>query len=236
MDSLQKWSMIEIYSVAFWVLAVISIILQDRKAESGVTKVASLTTVVKFIPTLSAVVFVLLFRPPTLFTILLAAALVFCTVGDIGMEVDLVPGIGMFLIAHILYTINFLWQSIVAGITTIPLVLAAGCFALGVVYVFMFIRYLRSSGPEIPPFILKAGSLYFVILAATLSTSILLWQTTGAILGYIPVLGAIIFIVSDSFIAINEFHHKLSHHEFYIMPTYYLAIYLLSLGVFVFAI
>lgn len=228
--------MIEIYSVAFWVLAVISIILQDRKAESGVTKVASLTTVVKFIPTLSAVVFVLLFRPPTLFTILLAAALVFCTVGDIGMEVDLVPGIGMFLIAHILYTINFLWQSIVAGITTIPLVLAAGCFALGVVYVFMFIRYLRSSGPEIPPFILKAGSLYFVILAATLSTSILLWQTTGAILGYIPVLGAIIFIVSDSFIAINEFHHKLSHHEFYIMPTYYLAIYLLSLGVFVFAI
>ena len=228
--------MIEIYSVAFWVLAVISIILQDRKAESGVTKVASLTTVVKFIPTLSAVVFVLLFRPPTLFTILLAAALVFCTVGDIGMEVDLVPGIGMFLIAHILYTINFLWQSIVTGITTIPLLLAAGCFALGVVYVFMFIRYLRSSGPEIPPFILKAGSLYFVILAATLSTSILLWQTTGAILGYIPVLGAIIFIVSDSFIAINEFHHKLSHHEFYIMPTYYLAIYLLSLGVFVFAI
>ncbi len=228
--------MLEIYTAAFWVVAIISTILQDRSAESGVVKVASLTTVVKFLPTLSAVVFVLLFRPPTLFTVLLAAALVFCTFGDVGMEIDLVPGIGMFLLAHILYTTNFLWQSSIAGVTTIPLALSAGCFIVGVVYVFMYIRYLRSSGPEIPPFILKAGSLYFVILAATLGTSILLWQTTGALLGYIPVIGALFFIISDCFIGINEFHHKISHHEFYIMPTYYLAIFLLSLGVFVFAI
>ena len=226
--------MLEIYSVAFWVVAIISIILQDRKAESGVTKIASLTTVVKFLPTLCAVIFVILFRPFTLFTILLAAALVFCTIGDVGMEVDLVPGIGMFLIAHIIYTTNFLWQSSIAGITTIPLAFTAVCFIVGVVYVFMYIRYLRSSGPEIPPFILRAGSLYFVILVATLSTSILLWQTTGALLGYIPVIGALFFIISDCFIGINEFHHNLSHHEFYIMPTYYLAIFLLSLGVFVF--
>ena len=227
--------MIEIYTVAFWVVAIVSIIFQDRKAESGVIKVASLTTIVKFLPTLSAVIFVLIFRPPTLFTILLAAALVFCTLGDIGMEIDLVPGIGMFLLAHILYTTNFLWQSSIAGITTIPLVLTAICIVVGVIYVFMLIRYLRSSGPEIPPFILRAGTLYFIIIALTLSTSILLWQTTGALLGYLPVIGALFFIISDSFIGINEFHHKLSRHEFYIMPTYYLAIFLLSLGVFVFA-
>jgi hypothetical protein len=40
--------------------------------------------VIKMIPALSAVVFVLLFRTPTLFTILLAAALVFCMFGDVG--------------------------------------------------------------------------------------------------------------------------------------------------------
>ncbi len=228
--------MLEIYIAVFWVLAIISTILQDRQAESGVEKVASLSTVVKFLPALIAVVYVILFRPITLFTILLAVALVFCALGDVGMEVDLVPGIGMFLIAHILYTTNFLWQSITLGVTTVPLVLAAVCMVVGVLYVLMLIRYLQSSGPEVPPFILRAGSLYFIILAATFSTSILLWQITGALLGYIPIIGALFFIISDSFIGINEFHHKLSHHEFYIMPTYYLAIFLLSLGVFVFAI
>ncbi|MGD9397540.1 MAG: lysoplasmalogenase [Candidatus Thorarchaeota archaeon] len=228
--------MLEIYSATFWVVAIISIILQDRQAESGVEKFAPVPTLIKMIPAISAAVFVLLFRPSTLFTGLLAAALVFCAFGDMGMEIDLVPGIGMFLAAHIIYTINFLWHASMIGLTTIPLALFATCFILGVVYVFMLIRYLRSSGPEIPPFILRAGTLYFIILAATFSTSLLLWQTTGAILGYIPVIGALIFIISDSFIGINEFHHKLSHHEFYIMPTYYLAIFLLSLGVFVFAI
>jgi alkenylglycerophosphocholine/alkenylglycerophosphoethanolamine hydrolase len=225
--------LLETYSAVFWVFAIVSTYLQD-KASTGEKKLASLTTLVKVIPALSAVVFVILFRPPTLFTILLAAALVFCMFGDVGMEVDLVPGIGMFLIAHILFVTNFLWQASTLGFASLPVALAAFCMGIGIVYVFMLIRYLRSSGPEVPPFILKAGSLYFIIIFATLSTSLLLWQTTPAILGYLPVWGALIFIVSDSFIGINAFHHDISHEEYYIMPTYYLAIFLLSLSVFVF--
>ena len=225
---------LEIYSAVFWVVDIVSIYLQDKAASAGEKKLASPTTLIKMIPTLSAAIFVILFRPPTLFTILLTVALVFCTLGDVGMEVDLVPGIGMFLLAHILFTVNFLWQSVTLGLTMIPMAVAGVCMVVGVVYVFMLIRYLRASGPEVPPFILRAGTMYFIIIAATLSTSLLLWQTSGVILGFIPVLGALIFIVSDSFIGINEFHHKLSHHEFYIMPTYYLAIFLLSLGVFLF--
>ncbi|MBY8997911.1 MAG: lysoplasmalogenase [Candidatus Thorarchaeota archaeon] len=225
---------LEIYSAVFWIVAIVSTYLQDKAASSGEKKVASPTTLIKMIPALSAVIFVILYRPPTLFTILLTAALVFCMFGDVGMEIDLVPGIGMFLLAHILYTVNFMWQSSIAGLTLIPLALFASCLVLGVVYVFMLIRYLRASGPEIPPFILRAGTLYFFIIAATLSTSLLLWQTTGVLLGFLPVIGALFFVVSDSFIGINEFHHKLGRHEFYIMPTYYLAIFLLSLGVFVF--
>ncbi|MFW9892613.1 MAG: lysoplasmalogenase family protein [Candidatus Thorarchaeota archaeon] len=227
---------LELYSAAFWVVAIISIFLQDRKAESGDTKVASVTTVVKFIPALLAVVFAVIHRTPTMFTLLLAAALVFCMLGDIGMEIDLVPGIGMFLLAHILYTTNFLWHSIVAGLMMTPILLGMGCMILGVVFVILFIRYLRADGPEIPPFILRAGSLYFIIICATLSTSLLLWQAAPASLGYLPVLGALIFIISDSFIAVNEFRRKIPRHEFYIMPTYYIAIFLLSLSVFVYGL
>ena len=152
------------------------------------------------------------------------------------MEVDLVPGIGMFLIGHIFYTANFLWQSSIAGLTLIPMILSILCMGVMVVYVVMLIRYLQASGPEVPPFILRAGTLYFLIVSATLSTTLLLWQTSGVFLGFLPFLGAIIFMVSDSLIGINAFHHKISRHEFYIMPTYYLAIFLLSLGVFVFVL
>jgi len=226
---------LEIYSAVFWIVAIVSTFLQDKAASTGVKKVASPTTVIKMIPALSAVVFVLLFRPPTLFTILLTAALVFCMLGDVGMEVDLVPGIGMFLIAHILYTINFVWHSNIVGFLLLPEILSAICLGLGIVYVIMLIQYLQSSGPDVPPFILRAGSLYFTMIVATLSFSLLLWQVTGILLGFLPVLGALIFIVSDSLIGINAFHHKISHHELYIMPTYYVAIFLLSLSVIVFA-
>ncbi len=225
---------LEIYSAVFWIVAIVSTFLQDKAASNGVKKVASPTTVIKMIPALTAVVFVLLFRPPTLFTILLAAALVFCMFGDVGMEADLVPGIGMFLIAHILYTINFVWHSNIAGLLLIPETLSAICLGLGIVYVIILIQYLKSSGPDVPLFILRAGSVYFFMIISTLSFSLLLWQVSGILLGFLPVIGALFFVISDSFIAINEFHHKLGRHEFYIMPTYYLAIFLLSLGVFVF--
>jgi len=225
---------LELYSAAFWIVAIISIFLQDRKAESGETKVASATTFLKFLPAMIAVIFVIIFRTPSLFTLLLAAALVFCMLGDIGMEIDLVPGIGMFLIAHILYTSNFLWYSSTMSPTMIPMLLGAGCMVLGVVFVLVFIRYLNAAGPQIPPFILRAGSLYFILICATLSTTLLLWQSSPAIFGYLPVLGALIFILSDSFIAVNEFRRKIPRHEFFIMPTYYVAIFLLSLSVFVY--
>ena len=225
---------LEIYSAIFWVFAIVSTYLQD-KSSIGEKKVVSLTTLIKVIPALSAVVFVILFRPPTMFTILLAAALVFCMFGDVGMEADLVPGIGMFLIGHIFYTVNFLWQASIVGLATVPLTVSIVCMVLMVVYVFMMIRWLQSSGPEVPPFILRAGTLYFLLISATLSISLLLWLVSGTLLGFIPVLGALIFIVSDSLTGIKEFHHKISRHELYIMPTYYLAIFLLSLSVFVYA-
>ncbi len=223
-----------IYGALFWFFAIISIFLQDR-ASFGEKTLVSLTTAIKALPALIAVVYVILIRPPTMFTILLAVALVFCMFGDVGMEADLVPGIGMFLIAHLLYTANFLWQASIVGLATVPLTVSIACMGLMIVYVFIMIRYLRSSGPEVPPFILRAGTSYFLFVSTTLSTSLLLWLVSGSLLGYLPVLGALIFIVSDSLTGIKEFHHKISRHELYIMPTYYLAIFLLSLSVFVYA-
>ena len=217
-----------IYSVAFWVVALVSSILQDRYPDA---KVASYQTVVKAIPTILAFVYIFeALLAGSLFAILLGVALIFCMLGDVAMEKDIVPGIGMFLIAHLIFTANFLWQASLLTPNFTNMLIAIVCFGGFVVYVFMYIRYLRSSGPEVPPFILKAGSFYFILISATLSSSLLLWLTSMTIMGFIPVIGALFFIISDSIIALNEFHHKLSRPELLIMPTYYLAIFLLSLG------
>jgi len=219
-----------IYGAAFWVIAIISSILQDRYPDAAV---ASYQTVVKVIPTLLALVYVFYALPSgSLFYILLGVALFFCALGDAAMEKDIIPGIGMFLFAHLFYTMNFLWQAVTLTLDFTNMLIAIVCFGGLVVYVFMFIRYLQSSGPEVPDFVLKAGTFYFILISATLSTSLLLWLTTGALWGFLPVIGAIFFIISDSIIALNEFHHKLSRPELLIMPTYYLAIFLLGLSVF----
>jgi hypothetical protein len=223
-----------IYSIAFWVIAIISTFLQEKYPDVGV---ASYQTVVKAIPTTLALLYLFdALLTGSLFAILLGVALFFCILGDVAMEKDIVPGIGMFLLAHLFFMVNFLWQSISLAATFTNILIAILCFGGGVVYVFLYIRYLNSSGPEIPDFVLKAGSFYFVLISATLSTSLLLWLTTGAFWGFLPVIGAVFFIISDSIIALNEFHHKLSHPEFLIMPTYYLAIFLLSLSIFAFGI
>ncbi|MGY5871002.1 MAG: lysoplasmalogenase [Candidatus Thorarchaeota archaeon] len=219
-----------IYSAIFWVVAIISSILQDRFPDVAV---ASYQTVIKAIPTLAALVYVFLFQPSgALFYILLGIAFFFCMLGDVAMEKDIVPGIGMFLIAHLLFTVNFLWQAISLTVNITNLLITVLCLGGLIVFVFLFIRYLQSSGPEVPDFILKAGSFYFILVSATISTSLLLWLTTGALWGFLPLVGALFFIISDSIIAVNEFHHKLPHPELLIMPTYYLAIFLLSLNVF----
>jgi uncharacterized membrane protein YhhN len=226
-----------IYVPAFWVIAIISTILQDRSADIE-KKLASLTTLIKLTPALISVIYVLL-TPAylTLFYILLAAALVFCMLGDVAMEVDLVPGIGMFLIAHILYNVDFLLHAIEAmPLTTVSMAVSIVCMAIMVFYVFMLVRYLQSTGPGVPPFILRAGTVYFLLISGTLSTSLLLWLTSNNLLGFIPVIGAIFFIISDSLIGINAFHQKITHHELYIMPTYYLAIFLLALSAYVYVL
>ncbi len=225
---------LEIYAVLFWIFAAVGTFLKDKYAENP-QGVVSRVTAIKIVPALIAIIYIVLTRPTSaLFYVLLSIALVFCMLGDIGMEKDIIAGIGMFLIGHIFFTVNFLWQTSNVGLVTTNLVVPIVCMGGLSVFVFLFIKYLRSSGPEVPDFVLKAGTLYFLMISATFSTSILLWLTTGNIWGLIPVIGALFFLISDSIIAINAFHHKISRAQLFIMPTYYLAIFLLSLGVFVY--
>jgi uncharacterized membrane protein YhhN len=223
---------LEIYGVIFWICAAITIVLKSSESLKTRTR---LIKIVKPIPALAGAVFIILMQPSSsLFYTLLAMALVLCALGDIGMEINILPGLGLFLFAHIFYTINFMWQSTIVGLQAIPLVIFTVCFSVTLIYIFLYQRYLKTTTKDVEPALLKAVNVYALMISLTLSTSLLLWSSSGTLLGFIPFVGAIFFVFSDSIIGIREFHHDIKNAEVIILSSYYVAIFLLSLGVLVY--
>jgi hypothetical protein len=219
---------LEIYGIIFWVCAIITIAL--KSSESLKTK-TGLIKLIKPIPALAGAVFIILTLPSaSLFYPLLAVALVLCALGDVGMEINILPGLGLFLFSHIFYTVNFAWQSTLLGLQIVPLAIFAGCLAFMFVYIFFYQRYLKTTTKAVEPAMLKAVNVYALMISLTLSTSLLLWLSSGVFLGFIPLVGAIFFVFSDSIIGVREFHHDIKNAEIIILLTYYVAIFLLSLG------
>ena len=221
-----------LYGIGFWIFAIITILfkyntaLQDRFA---------LRVLIKIIPAALAVVFFLMFRnSDALFYFLFSLALAFCALGDFGMEVNLLPGLGMFLIAHIVFTVNFIIQSLMIGVTEVSLGAFGIVFIVMLIYILMFKRYLQTSEKETPKPMLQAVNVYALLISLTLSTSVLLWFASSIVLGYIPIVGAILFIISDTMIGIREFHHDFKYQNYLVYSTYYLAIFLLSMSVLIY--
>lgn len=191
------------------------------------------TTTIKAVPAFSAVLFILFLQTPLgLFCILLALALIFCGFGDIAMEYTILPGLTLFLIAHIIFTINFIIHSL-PKLALLPIMASAFVMIPLLVYIILFHRYLKTA--EKPTELLPAVDVYAIVISLTLGSSLLLWLESGNELGFIPLLGAAFFIISDSLIGIREFHHRFRYDEPITMITYYLAIFLLSLAAMVYA-
>ncbi|MFW9909253.1 MAG: lysoplasmalogenase family protein, partial [Candidatus Thorarchaeota archaeon] len=90
--------LLELYGIIFWLCAMAFTAFRSKSETRNI-----LATILKMIPAISAAVFVLL-SDSTLFYLLLAAALIFCSLGDAGMEINILPGLGLFLISHFIYT------------------------------------------------------------------------------------------------------------------------------------
>ncbi|MHA1636772.1 MAG: lysoplasmalogenase [Candidatus Thorarchaeota archaeon] len=219
-----------LYGLLFWTFSIFFILLSlNRKSE---TKFA---TAIKMIPAVLASIFVLLSESLSLFYIVLVVALVFCALGDVGMEINVLQGLGLFLIAQIVFTSNFLMQSILLGIQLVPLVLFVACCCGMLIYVGLFHRYIQTAEEPISSKMQRIIDIYALVLSLTLCTSLLIWVTSGTVLGFIPFIGACLFVVSDSLIGVREFHHHFKNQRLFILSTYYLAIFLLSLSAVIYA-
>ena len=147
----------------------------------------------------------------------LLGALGFSLLGDMILELPqqfpFALGLGSFLIAHILYIRRFimkptqkLWW------TLVPIGLYCGT---------LFWYMMPNLGPLLIPVFV------YVLVIATM-----LWSAcryAQSYKNYLPLLGAIFFVLSDSLIAINKFITPFSQARYAIIMTYWLAQYLIIL-------
>ena len=226
-----------LYALLFWLFAIISTVLKAVREDELAVQTdriknlpKGLFIAIKVLPALISVIIILVFRSSgAWFYVLLAAALVFCALGDIGMETKFLAGVLFFLIAHLFFTTNFLWHSILLGFSLLPLLAFVISYVIMIFVIILAVRFLDSSEPRLGP--LKMPLIvYVLILSLTLSCSLVLWLTTGNSWGFVPFIGAIFFVISDLLIGVKRFHRHFNKAEFVIFSTYYFAIFLLTLS------
>jgi uncharacterized membrane protein YhhN len=199
-----------------------------------IKQIANYDISIKGIPALLAVVFVFLIRPDnSFFYFVLIGALIFCLAGDLGMEKGLIPGLSLFLIAQVLYTIAFIGQSLANQFTNYSFLLTSIAFLCVIIYIILFVRYLDSSEFGLGKFKVPV-IIYCAAISMMFISTILLWTTLG-FFSYLEFglvsLGGFLFIFSDSIIALREFRNRrFSKNVLVVMLTYYSAIFLLSLS------
>lgn len=161
---------------------------------------------------------------------LLLSALAFSWIGDIILmfadkgELYFIFGLVSFLIAHIIFILLFTKQE--KENTTTNKLFWVGLIIVGI-YLFGMLSLLYPSLGDL--------KIPVTVYAITISTMLLM-----AIKGYFNwskpnnltvLLGALIFVSSDSILAINKFHSELPKSGFLIMITYIVAQFLITKGI-----
>jgi uncharacterized membrane protein YhhN len=161
----------------------------------------------------------------------LLTALAFSWIGDIILlfsdkhEVYFISGLIAFLISHVVYTLAFSKQLKVRNRKN------KAIFWIGVTVI---IIYLLTMLTILLPYIENLKVPVF-IYAMVISTMLLFaykgffyWQEPA---NWYILLGAILFVCSDSILAFDKFNAKIMHGSFFIMVTYLLAQYLIVKGI-----
>ncbi|MEP1446768.1 MAG: lysoplasmalogenase [Paraglaciecola sp.] len=142
-------------------------------------------------------------------------ALIFSGCGDLLLAVDeFIYGVAAFLVAQLSY--GFLFSRTWNGITNRwPL-----SVVMVVYMVFMIWLLMPQLGELLLPVIVYLLAIATMGLLAIQSKLPMQWA----------VLGAVVFIISDSFIAVNKFIFAVPFETFWIMSTYYAAQFMLVVG------
>jgi uncharacterized membrane protein YhhN len=162
---------------------------------------------------------------------ILLTALTFSWIGDIILlfadrgELYFIFGLVAFLLSHVVYIVLFSKQQN-TRINEKKEIFWLGILAI-IAYFFIMIDTLFP----------KLGDLKIpVIVYAVVITTMLFFAFKGSLKWATPannyiLIGAIVFVSSDSILAFNKFYAPITHASFYIMLTYCLAQYLIVSGI-----
>lgn len=159
---------------------------------------------------------------------LVAVGLFFGCLGDIFLMMNenmFVAGLASFLIGHILYVIAFSKQTSAKALSKHKsYILIAGILASFSYYLYNILK--PSLGPLKIPVIL-----YIIVIAAMAFFAYTRRYQTNTLSFIICLIGALLFIFSDSILALNKFVAYLANSGLYIMSSYILAQYFITLGI-----
>ncbi|WPO77579.1 lysoplasmalogenase [Flavobacterium sp. KACC 22761] len=162
---------------------------------------------------------------------ILLLALLFSWIGDVILlftelgEIYFILGLVSFLISHIVYCILFNRQTKRKTSRNL-IVFGIGSVIIALYLIGMLTVLLPSLGDLKIPVIVYASVISIMLLFAF--NGYLMWQKPGNLYVF---LGAIVFVVSDSILAINKFYAPLEKSAFFIMLTYLVAQYLIAVGI-----
>jgi uncharacterized membrane protein YhhN len=162
---------------------------------------------------------------------ILLTALTLSWIGDIILmfadkgELYFIAGLIAFLLSHISYIILFSKQLRIY-IKKSKIIYWIGVTAIALYLIVMMLILLPSLGDLKAPVFVYALTISIMLLFAL--KGFLNWQKPASI--YI-LIGAIIFVASDSILAFDKFYAPLKYSSFLIMVTYLIAQYLIVTGI-----
>lgn len=144
----------------------------------------------------------------------MVAALMFCIAGDVFLMLPrdaFVPGLASFAVAQVLFAVSFA----VGDVSSVRLVIALLLVvATSLVLARRFIRALKRSdqGSLIPPIVVYMAVISAMVVCAIASGNVL------------AIIGAVLFMASDSLIAEERFVQRRRWQPLTIIVTYHLAL------------
>ncbi len=154
---------------------------------------------------------------------LLALGLLVSSLGDVFLGIDraglFVQGLGSFLIAHLLYVAVFVRLTPrPLSLSALQKVLAAGFALYGIA---LAVQLFPSLGAHTAPVLVYAAAITVMGVTSVVAGFKAPWVT----------LGAVLFVLSDTAIAIDKFMLPIDGVGYFIWPTYYIGQLLIMTGV-----
>ena len=174
--------------------------------------------VFKLLPMIFIIIYALLSKALNVkkYYILMTIGLVVCAIGDYTIPWFIV-GLSFFLIGHIFYISAF----ITANEQKPPKSLLAGLVFFGAIMAVIIAGGLFKDGDTV----LALAVIAYISVILTMGWTA--WRTKSIY----AMIGAFLFIISDSVLALNKFTIDIPHSGIWIMSTYYAAQILLALSI-----